>query len=76
MHEQGALRRLREARIILEAWHVEHNERRPHSSRRYQTPGEFACRSNTLLQSPSKLFTKSIAINKKTNHNKTVELQF
>ena len=29
---------LQEARVILESWRVEYNERRPHSSLRYQTP--------------------------------------
>ena len=35
---------LHEARVILESWHVEYNERRPHSSLGYQTPNEYACR--------------------------------
>ncbi|HEY8671722.1 MAG TPA: IS3 family transposase, partial [Terriglobales bacterium] len=33
---------LAEARVILESWRVEYNERRPHSSLGYRTPGEFA----------------------------------
>ena len=37
---------LREARIILESWRVEYNERRPHSALGYRTPSEYA-RSGT-----------------------------
>jgi transposase InsO family protein len=33
---------LAEARVILESWRVEYNERRPHSSLGYRTPWEFA----------------------------------
>lgn len=33
---------LAEARVILESWRVEYNERRPHSALGYLTPGEFA----------------------------------
>lgn len=33
---------LAEARVILESWRVEYNERRPHSSLGYRTPEEFA----------------------------------
>ena len=35
---------LQEARVILESWRVEYNERRPHSSLGYQTPSEYARR--------------------------------
>lgn len=35
---------LREAQVILEQWRRDFNEQRPHSSLRYQTPGEFAGR--------------------------------
>jgi putative transposase len=33
---------LREARVILESWRVEYNERRPHSALGYRTPSEYA----------------------------------
>jgi putative transposase len=37
---------LHEARVILESWRVEYNERRPHSALGYRTPSEYA-RSRT-----------------------------
>ena len=40
---------LHEARVILESWHVEYNERRPHSSLGYQTPNEYACRRTNRI---------------------------
>ena len=33
---------LHEARVILESWRVEYNERRPHSALGYRTPNEYA----------------------------------
>jgi putative transposase len=33
---------LLEARIIIEQWRMEYNQRRPHSSLGYLTPTEFA----------------------------------
>ena len=35
---------LREARVILESWRLEYNERRPHSALGYRTPSEYAGR--------------------------------
>ncbi len=67
---------LLEARVILEAWRIEYNESRPHSSLGYQTPGEFARRSNSGLRSPSGLPTPRVALNTKTNHKQQpAELQ-
>ncbi len=40
---------LREARVILESWRLEYNERRPHSALGYRTPNEYAeSRTNRL----------------------------
>jgi len=36
-----------EAQMIVEAWRKDYNERRPHSSLGYETPGEFADRSGS-----------------------------
>lgn len=60
---------LLEARVILETWRIDYNESRPHSSLGYQTPGEFARRSNSGLQSPSGLLTPRVALTRETNHN-------
>ena len=67
---------LREARAILEAWRIDYNdESRPHSSLGYQTPGEFARRSNPGLQSPSGLLTPRGGLTRKANPNQqAVEL--
>jgi len=35
---------LREARVVIESWRCEYNQRRPHSSLGYQTPEEYAAR--------------------------------
>ena len=40
---------LREARVILESWRVEYNERRPHSALGYRTPNEYAGERRTAL---------------------------
>jgi len=53
---------LLEARVIPEAWRIDYNESRPHSLLGYQTPGEFARRSNSGLQSPSGLITPRVAL--------------
>ncbi len=48
----------KEARIMIESWRVEYNERRPHSSLGYMTPSEFAervassGRATSSLRSP------------------------
>jgi putative transposase len=57
---------LREARVILESWRVEYNERRPHSALGYRTPSEYvrtertglmrAARPQTLRRSPRQAF--------------------
>lgn len=52
---------LAEARVILESWRVEYNERRPHSALDYQTPGEFARRSKFGLLPASGLLPSKLA---------------
>ena len=52
---------LLEARIIIEQWRIEYNQRRPHSSLGYLTPAEFAGRSEFGLQSGSALLTSKLA---------------
>ena len=57
---------LREARVILESWRVEYNERRPHSSLGYRTPTSMrvdgrtdlmgAARPQTPRRSPRQAF--------------------
>lgn len=55
---------LAEARVILESWRVEYNERRPHSALNYQTPAEFARRSKFgLLPASGRLPSKLAKIN-------------
>jgi len=39
---------LAEARVILESWRIEYNERRPHSSLGYLTPSEYAQKPNQI----------------------------
>jgi putative transposase len=39
---------LAEARALINAWRIDYNERRPHSSLGYLTPAEFAGRARTM----------------------------
>lgn len=41
---------LAEARVLINAWRRDYNERRPHSALQYQTPAEFAARARTLCE--------------------------
>lgn len=71
---------LAEARVIVEAWRMEYNEQRPHSSLGYQTPAQFAAAgaSNHGLQSPSGLLTPKVATTDKVSYhttNQPAELQ-
>jgi putative transposase len=38
---------LAEARVLINEWRCDYNERRPHSALEYQTPAEFAARART-----------------------------
>jgi putative transposase len=38
---------LAEARVLINEWRRDYNERRPHSALEYQTPAEFAARART-----------------------------
>ena len=41
---------LLEARVLIEEWRQQYNEKRPHSSLGYKTPGEFARQFNSKLR--------------------------
>ncbi len=51
---------LAEARVILESWRVEYNEKRPHSSLGYQTPEEFAASVEKVPQNGKSWFPERI----------------
>jgi putative transposase len=48
---------LLEAQIVIGAWRVEYNQRRPHSSLGYQTPAEFARNERILKVRPEGRYT-------------------
>ena len=60
---------LLEARVIVESWRMEYNEKRPHSSLRYLTPSEYGRRHNPVLRSAYGLPAPRVAINTTTIHN-------
>jgi transposase InsO family protein len=60
---------LLEARVIVESWRMEYNEKRPHSSLRYLTPSEYGRRHNPALRSAYGLPTPRVAIHPTTIHN-------
>jgi len=60
---------LLEARVIVESWRMEYNEKRPHSSLRYLTPSEYGRSHNPALQSAYGLPTPRVAIHPTTIHN-------
>jgi transposase InsO family protein len=60
---------LLEARVIVESWRMEYNEKRPHSSLRYLTPSEYVSRHNPVLRSAYGLPTPRVAIHTTNIHN-------
>ena len=60
---------LLEARVIVESWRMEYNEKRPHSSLRYLTPSEYGRRHNPVLRSAYGLPAPRVAIHPTTIHN-------
>ena len=60
---------LLEARVIVESWRMEYNEKRPHSSLKYLTPSEYGRRHNPMLQSAYGLPAPRVAIHPTTIHN-------
>jgi putative transposase len=50
---------LEEARRIIEAWRIDYNERRPHSSLGYRTPAEFAA-ARPVLRTQAKAALRSL----------------
>jgi putative transposase len=49
---------LHEARVILESWRVEYNERRPHSALGYRTPNEYAHSGTNLFDGAARPQTR------------------
>lgn len=64
---------LLEAKVLVEAWRIEYNQQRPHSSLGYKTPEEFAACWPTPLRPPA--FAPS-ASRKKRNIKPLAELHF
>lgn len=60
---------LLEARVIVESWRMEYNEKRPHSSLRYLTPSEYVSHHNPVLRSAYGLPAPRVAIHPTTIHN-------
>jgi len=71
---------LLEARVIVESWRMEYNEKRPHSSLKYLTPSEYGRGHNPALRSAYGLPAPRVAIHTTTIHNinqpNPSELQF
>ena len=66
---------LLEAKVLVEAWRNEYNQKRPHSSLRYQTPEEFAACWQSPLRPPASAPTASRS-NRQINIKKETELHF
>ena len=58
---------LLEAKVLVEAWRIEYNQKRPHSSLGYQTPEEFAACWQSPLRPTASAPTASRKTKKLTN---------
>jgi len=67
---------LLEAQVVIGQWRVEYNTERPHSSLRYQTPEEFAARTNSPGRQSGSALLPSRTIAKQINTKPNAELYF
>lgn len=68
-HNRELFGSLLEARVIVESWRMEYNEKRPHCSLKYLTPSEYGRRNNPVLRSAYGIPAPMLAIHPTTIHN-------